>query len=249
MPGAKRREDRLPWELQWSLEGSDHRPIAIVLALPRQIRRQAVKTIFTEMGFATLAEHRQAYRDLGDIIFDHRRLRDLMRRRVPVPTARDWCGDVAASASELVQLLTDAQVSADIWPTQIGSSEALVAQLRMLQFKAAGQAAAFIQMRRQGVLPSSKPDCVTARLIRNLAHWYRAETGRKPGLSLYHDHSGTNRSGRAQEPMGPFFRVVREVFRLLGEVRTDRRVGSAIKEHLGKPRKPRKTTKPRSPRT
>jgi hypothetical protein len=81
------------------------------------------------------------------------------------------------------------------------------------------------------------PDYAAKRLINNLDHMYHAETGKiaPERVSRYNDNYG-----RAPEkhgkPIGPFFRIVRAVFQLLGEQRTDEAIATAIehRKNMGK---------------
>ena len=74
--------DKLPLEVRLSLGGEDaidHRPIATILAVPREIRHAALTTIFDEMGLTTRPRRREALRNLGHLMFDYRRLRSSLR--------------------------------------------------------------------------------------------------------------------------------------------------------------------------
>lgn len=207
--------DKIRVEVRLSLEpeyAKGHRPLQLILAVDRGLRHRALKTIFYAMDLHTKTRQKEALRNIGDLMFDYRRLKSLMKKQLTPSQAAKWHKRVAKYASSLLDLLEDERAEAtgfilgDRRAEATGSerghfySQDLKLQLGRLRAQADSVARNLPTVRKNaGLSEQGKrlPDLAKQRLIENLAYLYFSETGQEAGLSrarLHYDRD-SDRNG------------------------------------------------------
>ena len=225
--------DKIPLEVRLSLEdqyANGHRPLRTVSAVDRRLRHRALRTIFDEMDLQTTTRRKEALRNIGDLMFDYRRLKSLMKKQLPPSQVIKWHKRVAKSASSLLDLLEDERIKATGFGAGFGHSPEFKLELGSLRANADLIVRCLSAIRQNADLSKEGkrlPDLATQRLINSLGYMYTAETGRESGLSRGHQHYDRDPKKHGV-PGGPFYRLVAATFALLGEPKTQEQLGNAI---------------------